>query len=160
MKRINLRAIRLTMHFLLVAIMIGLVQQSAWAGSAAEIDKEVELALEKLYAGSELAKDFSTITKGMLIFPSVIKAGLVIGGQYGEGALLVNGKTAGYYNTVAASYGLPGRRPNFRLRHVPDDGRGAGVPSRKFRMGNRGWTEPCRGRQRQSQKPDNLDGPG
>ena len=42
----------------------------------------------------------------MLIFPSVIKAGLVIGGQYGEGALLVNGKTAGYYNTVAPSYGL------------------------------------------------------
>jgi len=40
------------------------------------------------------------------VFPNVVKAGLVLGGQYGEGALRIDGKTTAYYNTVAASYGL------------------------------------------------------
>jgi lipid-binding SYLF domain-containing protein len=42
----------------------------------------------------------------ILVFPGILKGGLIIGGQYGEGALRVKGKTAGYYNSVAASYGL------------------------------------------------------
>jgi lipid-binding SYLF domain-containing protein len=46
------------------------------------------------------------VAKGIIIFPKVTKAGLVIGGQYGEGALRVKGKTVGYYKTTAASYGL------------------------------------------------------
>jgi len=44
--------------------------------------------------------------KGILVFPSIMKAGFVVGGQYGEGALRRGGKTVGYYNTAAASYGL------------------------------------------------------
>jgi lipid-binding SYLF domain-containing protein len=44
--------------------------------------------------------------KAVLVFPDVVKAGLIVGGQYGDGALLKNGETAGYYNTTAASYGL------------------------------------------------------
>ncbi len=42
----------------------------------------------------------------MLVFPSVVKAGIGIGGEYGEGALLVKGKTAGYYNVASASIGF------------------------------------------------------
>ncbi len=52
------------------------------------------------------AKELGTATKGILVFPKIIKAGLLVGAQAGEGALRVKGKTAGYYNTVAASYGL------------------------------------------------------
>lgn len=85
----------------------------AYAASAAEIDKEVDLGLEKLYAASPTAKELATIAKGILVFPDVIKAGLLVGGQYGQGALRVDGRTTGYYNTVAASYGLQAGAQSF-----------------------------------------------
>ena len=109
----HLRRIKFTLIALLMATALSLPALPALAATAAEIDKEVALALEKLYAGSPTAQEFSKIAKGILIFPDVIKAGLVIGGQYGEGALLVNGQTAGYYNTVAASYGLQAGAQSF-----------------------------------------------
>ena len=84
-----------------------------YAATAGEIDKGVDLALEKLYAASPVAKELSTIAKGILVFPDVIKAGLMVGAQYGQGALRVNGKTTGYYNTVAASYGLQAGAQSF-----------------------------------------------
>ncbi len=49
----------------------------------------------------------------MLVFPDVLKAGLIVGGQYGKGALRVDGKTSAYYNTVAASYGLQAGAQSF-----------------------------------------------
>ena len=90
----------------LLAFAVLLIPGMALAGTAAEIDKKAATALESLYAGSPVARDLAKTAKGILVFPDVVKAGLVVGGQYGEGALLVNGRTAGYYNTVAASYGL------------------------------------------------------
>ena len=78
----------------------------AMADSAKQIDRDVDAALQKLYAQTPAAKELSKIAKGILVFPSIIKGGLIVGGQYGEGALRKGGKTAGYYNTVAASYGL------------------------------------------------------
>jgi lipid-binding SYLF domain-containing protein len=78
----------------------------AGAATAAEIDGNVDAALQKLYASSPTAKELSKVAKGIVIFPEIVKGGVIIGGQYGEGALRTEGKTAGYYNTVAASYGL------------------------------------------------------
>ena len=79
---------------------------SAYAASKEEIDAEVREAVANFYkhtsAGEELAKKAS----GMLVFPQVIKAGFGVGGEYGEGALIVNGETVGYYNIAAASIGL------------------------------------------------------
>jgi len=106
MKRTYVRVLKVTIHCLLVVIMMCLIQQPAFAGSAAEIDREVKRGLTQLYESSPKAKELSKATKGILLFPDVLKAGLIVGAQYGEGALLINGKTAGYYNTVAASYGL------------------------------------------------------
>src|SRR5512137_207421 len=106
MKHLQFCRIKLPLFVMLLATALSLVALPAFAATAAEIDKEVALALEKLYAGSPTAREFSKVAKGVLVFPDVIKAGLVVGGQYGEGALLVNGQTSGYYNTVAASYGL------------------------------------------------------
>ena len=83
-----------------------LFSDSAFAASAAEIDRDVEAALKELYVSSPAAKDLSTTAKAILVFPSIVKGGFMVGGQYGEGALLKGGKTAGYYNSVAASYGL------------------------------------------------------
>jgi lipid-binding SYLF domain-containing protein len=78
----------------------------ASADSAAEIDREVDSALQQLYDKTPAAKELSTIAKGILVFPDIVKGGFIVGGQYGKGALRKEGKTAGYYNTVAASYGL------------------------------------------------------
>jgi len=85
----------------------------ALADSAAEIDRDADSALQKLYKGSPAAVKLSKTAKGVLVYPDIIKAGLVVGGQYGEGALRVGGKTVGYYNTVAASYGLQAGAQSF-----------------------------------------------
>jgi lipid-binding SYLF domain-containing protein len=79
---------------------------TAFADTAAEIDNGVDVALLKLFNSSHAAKTLAPVAKGILVYPDVLKAGLVLGGQYGEGALRIDGKTTGYYNTVAASYGL------------------------------------------------------
>lgn len=89
----------------LIAIIMGSPAQ-AGAATAAEIDRDVDSALQILYSSSPAAKEISKIAKGILVFPDIIKGGLIIGGQYGKGALREEGKTVGYYNTVAASYGL------------------------------------------------------
>jgi lipid-binding SYLF domain-containing protein len=76
------------------------------AASKHEIDAKVELALKHLLASNPAAKALAESAVAILVFPDIVKGGLIIGGQYGEGALLKGGRTAGYYNTVAASYGL------------------------------------------------------
>jgi lipid-binding SYLF domain-containing protein len=76
------------------------------AASAAELNRDAAAALQALYAKTPAAKKLGERARGILVFPSIIKAGFIVGGQYGEGALREGGKTVGYYNTVAASYGL------------------------------------------------------
>ena len=78
----------------------------AVAASAAEINRDVARTLDKLYADIPEARHLSTRAKGILVFPSIVKAGFLFGAQFGEGAMRRQGKTVGYYNTVAASYGL------------------------------------------------------
>jgi len=88
------------------AVTLFLTSVMATADTAAEIDRDVDNAIQKLYARSSAAKELSTIAKATLVFPKIVKGGLIIGGQYGEGALRVGDKTQGYYSTAAASYGL------------------------------------------------------
>lgn len=76
------------------------------AATAAQIDRNVRIALNRLYATTPAAKAVGARAKAVLVFPSILKAGFVVGGQHGEGALRIGGRTAGYYRTVAASYGL------------------------------------------------------
>lgn len=78
----------------------------AVAATAAEIDRDVKISLEKLYSQSPAARTLGEKAKGIVIFPSIVKGGFIVGGQYGEGALLKAGKTVGYCNTIQASYGL------------------------------------------------------
>ena len=93
---------------LVLAIAAGTVvspNQSA-AATAAEINRDVKSALEKLYAKSSAAKTLGEKAKGILVFPGIVKGGFMVGGQFGEGALLRGGKSVAYYNTISASYGL------------------------------------------------------
>lgn len=76
------------------------------AGTAAEIDGDVDKAIADLNSQSAEAKALAERAKGILIFPKIIKGGLIIGAQAGEGALRKGDQTAGYYRTVAVSYGL------------------------------------------------------
>lgn len=76
------------------------------AATAEEIDRNVDNALKTLWNRTPEARWLMQNAKAVLVFPGIVKAGFLIGGQYGEGALRVNGKTAGYYSSMAASYGL------------------------------------------------------
>ena len=73
---------------------------------AAEIGRNSQNALQKLYAKVPAAKAIGKEAYAVVVFPSVTKAGLGIGGQYGEGALIKGGKVVAYYSTAGASYGL------------------------------------------------------
>ncbi len=79
---------------------------NGWTASAKEIDAGAQAALDKLYNEVSTGKDLVAKAKGVLVFPFVIKAGIGIGGEYGEGVLLINGKPDAYYSTVSASVGL------------------------------------------------------
>jgi lipid-binding SYLF domain-containing protein len=94
------------------------------AASAREIDAKVDAALQKLYAGSPAAVEVAKVAKGILVFPEVVKGGFIVGGQFGNGALRRDGKTTGYYNSVAASYGLQAGVESFgyALFFVTDSG--------------------------------------
>jgi lipid-binding SYLF domain-containing protein len=94
-------------------ILAGLGSQQAVAESAAQIDAKVDLALEALYQKTPAAKKQAESAKGILVFPDIIKAGLMIGGQYGVGAMRVGGKTVGYYNVVEGSFGLQAGAQSF-----------------------------------------------
>jgi lipid-binding SYLF domain-containing protein len=91
-----------------IVFVLGLLttSDSSRAASAAQIDQSANAALNSLYASSSAAQSVGKKAKAVLVFPQIVKAGLVAGVQRGDGALIVNGKTVAYYNTVAASYGL------------------------------------------------------
>ena len=76
------------------------------AADATEIARDAKYALAKLYETTPAAKALGEKAESVLVFPSILKAGLIIGGQGGNGALMVDGEVVGYYRIAAASYGL------------------------------------------------------
>ena len=98
-----------TVHSILILLalfVVGMTALPARPATAAELSRDSQKALEKLYAKIPVSKQLGAKAVGILVFPSVTKAGLGIGGQYGEGALIQNGKVVAYYTTAGASYGL------------------------------------------------------
>ena len=79
---------------------------NAMAATAQEIDIKVDAALERFYNEVGSGKKFVESAEGVLVFPSVFKAGLGVGGEYGEGALRIDSKTVDYYSTAAGSIGF------------------------------------------------------
>ena len=78
----------------------------ASATPAARLREEATLSLQKLYETKPGTRELGERAVGILVFPSVIKAGFMVGGQRGDGVLFKNGEAAGYYNTTSASYGF------------------------------------------------------
>ncbi|HTZ78135.1 MAG TPA: lipid-binding SYLF domain-containing protein [Stellaceae bacterium] len=79
---------------------------AALAATRPEIDRDVSAALKRLRAQGPKTRALLKKSVGVLIFPNITAGALVVGGQYGEGALRVAGKTTGYYSIAAASFGL------------------------------------------------------
>jgi lipid-binding SYLF domain-containing protein len=71
-----------------------------------EIEAGVDATLPRLYSSVQGSRELVAKATGVLVFPRVIAAGLVVGGQYGEGALRVKNKTDGYYSLTSVSIGL------------------------------------------------------
>jgi lipid-binding SYLF domain-containing protein len=76
------------------------------AASGAEISRNADAALKRLYEQQPSARLLGEKARAILVFPSILKAGFLFGGQIGEGAMLERGRTVAYYSSVAASYGL------------------------------------------------------
>lgn len=79
---------------------------SVKAASAYEIDVGVDETLDRFFYRIGGARELAHKAVGILVFPSIVKAGFGFGGEYGEGALRIRGRTAGYYNTLSASFGF------------------------------------------------------
>ncbi len=93
------------MRIVLAALFLS-VASLASAASKEEINAEVKEAVASFYKHTSAGRELANKAAGMLVFPNVIKAGIGIGGEFGEGALIVKGKTVAYYNIAAASVGF------------------------------------------------------
>jgi lipid-binding SYLF domain-containing protein len=88
-------------------ILAGLsLPQRADAASATEIEIGVDATLQRFKKEVTGGARFLQKAEGVLVFPSVLKAGFVVGGEYGEGALRIGRDTIGYYSTAGASIGF------------------------------------------------------
>jgi len=90
----------------ITALIILTIAQQATAARKIVLDARIDEAIEEFYAKTSAGKQLAEKSKGMLVFPSVGKAGIGIGGEYGEGALIIKGEKVQYYSTAAASLGL------------------------------------------------------
>ena len=90
----------------LLILMGAVLAPAAGAASAKEIDIRTDAALESFKKEVNGGEQFLARANGVLVFPEVLKAGFGIGGEYGEGALRIGGKTVDYYNTAGISFGF------------------------------------------------------
>ena len=88
-----------------MAAIIGIFPVISYAATATEIDAGVNASLERFVKEVKGAQEFLNASKGVLIIPKVIQGGLIVGAEYGEGALRIGGKTVGYYNIASGSFG-------------------------------------------------------
>lgn len=88
-----------------VSLLLGSFAGAANAAAAEDLEKDAAQALQTLYAGNPAALALSKKARSILVFPKILKAGLIFGGSYGEGVLMQGTKVTGYYNSVSASWG-------------------------------------------------------
>jgi lipid-binding SYLF domain-containing protein len=93
------------------------------AKAAREINASVDVALARFYKQVPDAKNLAANAKGILVMPGVVKGAFIVGGEYGEGALRVAQKTAGYYNLVSGSFGFQfgGEAKDIIIMFMTDD---------------------------------------
>ncbi|MEE4599883.1 MAG: YSC84-related protein [Desulfobacteraceae bacterium] len=119
---------------LLIAMFSIFFANNLMAKTAKEIDASVDVAIDRFYKQVKGAENFVKASKGMLVMPNIVKGAFIVGGEYGEGALRIGGKTVSYYNTVAGSIGLQigGQKKDIILCFMTDEA------LKKFRE-SKGW---------------------
>ena len=98
--------IQLSIRVFLLITAIVFLSSNLHAKTAREIDASVAVSIERFYKQVQGASELVKKAKGMLVMPSVVKGAFIIGGEYGEGALRVGGKSVDYYNIVSGSIGF------------------------------------------------------
>ena len=95
---------------LIISLILGIavlgLPVAARAAGPAQIEQNARAAARQLYANNPEARALAKEAEAVLIFPNIVKAGFVLGGSFGEGALLEQGHVSGFYSTAAASYGF------------------------------------------------------
>ena len=119
---------------LLISVIIAFLSSNSLAKTAKEIDASVDVAIQRFYKQVKGAEEFVKKSKGMLVMPNVVKGAFIVGGEYGEGALRISGKTVDYYNTVSGSIGfqIGGQSKDIILLFMTDEA------LNKFRA-SKGW---------------------
>lgn len=113
-KKPSLHLPRRSLLALLAGAPLGLAAGCAATGGASEspsdkrrqIDSGVDATLNRLYTQVRGSQELATKARGVLVFPSILAAGLIVGGEYGEGALRTGGRTRGYYRVASGSFGF------------------------------------------------------
>jgi lipid-binding SYLF domain-containing protein len=83
-----------------------LMSAVSFGATSAEIDERVHVAMHQFYELNPQHKDLVARAKGVLVFPRITKGGVGVGGEFGEGALRIDGKDVAYYSVSSASVGL------------------------------------------------------
>jgi lipid-binding SYLF domain-containing protein len=96
-----------------IASVFGINCRVALAASAREIDRGATQALTTLYQTTPGSHALAAKARGILVFPSIVKAGFIVAGQYGDGALRERNRTVGYYRAVSASFGYQAGAQSF-----------------------------------------------
>ena len=119
---------------LLISAIGALFSSNLFAKTAKEIDASVDAAIQRFYKQVGGAREFVKASKGMLVMPNVVKGAFIVGGEYGEGALRIGGKTVDYYNTISGSIGfqIGGESKDIILLFMTDEA------LRNFRA-SKGW---------------------
>jgi lipid-binding SYLF domain-containing protein len=102
----NTNGLILALALTTAAVTPAMLPQVAEAATKADLNHDSETALNSLYASNPAAKAIGAKARAILIFPSIVKAGLVFGGSYGEGELMSRGVVEHYYNSFSGSWGL------------------------------------------------------
>ncbi len=135
MKTIKLSVGRIFWMVACLALILSLsLSMPSYAKTTQEINREVSEALTLFYKQVKGGKEFLNTSKGVLVIPNIVKAGLGVGGQYGEGALRIGGKSVEYYSIAGGSAGLQigAQKMNLILVFMQDEA------LKKFRTSS-GW---------------------
>jgi lipid-binding SYLF domain-containing protein len=117
------RTIKAVVLLLAAVMVVGAAAENAWAKTAKEINASVNACLDRFYKQVKGGREMAAKAKGMLVMPNVVKAGLIVGGEYGEGAMRVGGKTVSYYNLASGSVGfqIGGQAKDFVILFMTDE---------------------------------------
>jgi lipid-binding SYLF domain-containing protein len=99
------RTIRTVLVMAATALSLAALSAPAGATTEEELNANAAQALQTLYKTNPVAESIAKNARAILVFPHIVKAGLVFGGSYGEGVLTKDTQFAGYYNSVSASWG-------------------------------------------------------